>query len=190
MSQTRSPVDFYRLNQTLAAAKADADASEAHGILCGIHCVTGMADKDAWIKQLLGDYDPQDLLLQECLSQLGLLFTQTTEQIAAQEYALELLLRDDEEPLIERIQDLGEWCQGFLFGVSLSGVKDIEKLPSDASEIMRDILQISKAAYEEGDDEEENENAYTEVVEYVRVGTLVIYTELNRPNEAESKTIH
>ena len=190
MSQTRSPVDFYRLNQTLAAAKADADASEAHGILCGIHCVTGMADKDAWIKQILGDYDAQDMLLKECLNLLDQLFTQTIEQIAAEEYALELLLRDDEEPLTERLQDLGEWCQGFLFGVTLSGVKDIDKLPEDASEIMRDILQISKAVYEEGDDEDENESAYVEVMEYVRVGALVVYTELNHPYEAQSKTIH
>ena len=190
MNEPRPQVDFFRLNQTLAAAKSDADASEAHGILCGLFCATGQGAKENWIKQIMGEYDPQDLLLKEVLALLGDMHDITIEQFHQGQYGLELVLRDDDEPLDERIQDLGEWCQGFLFGMTLAGIKDMDNLPKDAREIMQDILQISKAGYDDSEDEDAGEAAYAEVVEYVRIGALVIYGELNHPHEEQSKIIH
>lgn len=191
MTETTAPkVTFDQVSQALESANADADASEAHGILCGMICATGRADMNIWLQNILGEQDPRDLLVKESQAVLMDLQTATMQQFSQGDYDLELLLRDDEEPLEERIQDLGEWCQGFLFGMTLSGIKDMEKLPQDSKEIMQDILQISKAGYNEDESLEESESAYTEVVEYVRVGALVIFAELNQPIQEQPITLH
>jgi uncharacterized protein len=50
-------------------------------------------------------------------------------------------------------------------------------MPGDSSELMRDFIQISQAAFD--DEESENsEDDYMQLVEFVRVGTLLINEEL------------
>ncbi|MDH5300617.1 MAG: UPF0149 family protein [Gammaproteobacteria bacterium] len=190
MEQSRQQVDFFRLNQSLSSARAEADAAEAHGILCGLFCATGQSAKQLWIEQIMGDYDPQNLLLKEALNLLSEMHDITIEQFQQGQFALQLMLRADVEPLEERVQDLGEWCQGFLYGLTIAGIKDLDNLPKDAREVLQDILHISKADFDDNEDEDAGESAYAEVVEYVRIGALVVYGELNHPNQAESKTIH
>ena len=46
------------------------------------------------------------------------------------------------------------------------------------SDIIRDLLQITRAAVDEDCDEESDEAAYTELVEYVRVAAQLAYEEL------------
>ncbi len=46
------------------------------------------------------------------------------------------------------------------------------------ADIIRDLLQITRAAAGEEDDEASDEAAYTEIVEYLRVATQLAYEEL------------
>ncbi len=182
---------FEHIDNSLLKADSDATASEAHGMLCGMICASGEVDQSSWLKQLLGADDPQNLLHGETRGLLEQLQQATQQQIADGNYQLRLLLPDDDNPLEERIEALSDWCHGFLFGMSLAGIQDVDNLPGDAKEILHDILQISKASYDEEADEEEHESAYMEVVEYLKVGTLIIYAELNPArNERGEKTLH
>jgi len=53
-------------------------------------------------------------------------------------------------------------------------------MPEDAREITEDLLQISRAHFDpEEEPPEEGETAYAEVVEYVRMGVFVVFSELN-----------
>ena len=45
-------------------------------------------------------------------------------------------------------------------------------------EVLRDLTHISQAAVETGADAEEEEQAYAEIVEYVRAGVQLIHDEL------------
>ncbi len=53
------------------------------------------------------------------------------------------------------------------------------------SEVIKDMLQLTRATLDEEADAEENEVAYTELVEYLRVAAQLCYEELadvrNRP---------
>ena len=110
----------------------------------------------------------------------------------------ELMLPDDEEPLEARVEALGVWCQGFVFGLAAGGVKEDSDLPDDSKELIKDILEISRAGYVADDEaelsasvennNEEDEVALMEVTEYVRMGTLLIYEEL-QPLQS-SQTVH
>ena len=94
------------------------------------------------------------------------------------------MLPDDDDSLTQRVNAIGDWSQGYLIGLSLGGITDFAPLPDDAREIAKDLLEISRAgtSYDlEGN--EEDENAYAELVEYLRVGVLLINEEL-QPTQA------
>jgi uncharacterized protein YgfB (UPF0149 family) len=57
------------------------------------------------------------------------------------------------------------------------------------SDIIKDLLQITRAGLDEESDEEDNEAAYVELVEYVRVAAQLCYEELAdiRHSKAEPK---
>ena len=46
------------------------------------------------------------------------------------------------------------------------------------ADIIKDMLQITRAAVDENDDEESNESAYAELVEYLRVAAQLTFEEL------------
>ena len=64
------------------------------------------------------------------------------------------MLPDDDEPLESRVEALGTWCQGFVYGLSLGGMKEDTGLPDDSKELIKDILEISRAGYVADDEAE------------------------------------
>ena len=61
----------------------------------------------------------------------------------------------------------------------MSGLSGEAKLSPDAADALRDLAQISQASLEDDDNVEENEVYWLELVEYVKVAVLTIYTELS-----------
>jgi uncharacterized protein YgfB (UPF0149 family) len=94
---------------------------------------------------------------------------------------LELLLPDDEFDLDQRIASLGQWCQGFLTGFAMAGKQQVdgEKTYSEElTEAISDIAAIAQVSADEGDDEE-GEQDYFAVSEYVRIAAMTIFVEFN-----------
>ena len=92
--------------------------------------------------------------------------------------AHELLLPSDDAPLTERAAALGQWCQGFLAGFGLNS-RDSSALSVEATEVLQDLAAIAQVqdALEESDD---GESDYMEVMEYLRVAPLLLFTETNK----------
>ena len=187
MAEQDDVVDFQRLNEALIRANAMAEAAESHGILCGLFCAEGKTDAQTWLSHVMGDKPAGDVLASEARDLLMAVHDATVEQITDGHFGLELLIRDEDDSLRDRVDDLSHWCQGFLVGLSLGGVSDLDKLPEEASEITKDLLEISKAGLESSEENEEGEAAYAEIVEYVRMGVYVIYSDLN-PNDPVTPT--
>lgn len=89
-----------------------------------------------------------------------------------------LLLPAVDQPLDVRAEGLGQWCQGFLAGLTVGGLPDHEQLPEDVVELMNDFAQIARVEFELEQTGEEDEVAFEEIIEYVRMGVLVILTNL------------
>ncbi len=184
-------ITYEEVEEALMDADAIAGPSEAHGTLCGMIAVAGKGAPDNWLPHVLGEYDPQDLLIKDTVNVLLDLHDQVLRDLTEQNYALDILIHEDNYPLDTRVEDLSNWCQGFLYGLSASGLKDIKQLPVDASEILQDMLDISKAGYNPDDGEEENEAAFAEIIEYIRIGAYVIYTTFNTAETSSaSPTVH
>ncbi|MCY1558840.1 hypothetical protein D9M68_958120 [compost metagenome] len=95
-----------------------------------------------------------------------------------------LLLPSDDAPLRERAAALGQWCQGFLGGFGLTA-RD-SALSAEAMEVLQDLSAIAQVqnALEESED---GENDYMEVMEYLRVALLLLFSECAKPVAAAVK---
>lgn len=107
---------------------------------------------------------------------LCLLYGYTIDELEDNQLNFMPLLPDDEDPLIARLGSLAEWCSGFLAGFGTSGSRKVEDFNEEVLDALRDIQQISQVD-SEIEEEEEGEAAYFEVLEYVRMAALMIFTE-------------
>ncbi len=75
-------------------------------------------------------------------------------------------------------------CQGFLAGFGLT--YRANALSVEATEVLQDLAAIAQVqdALEESDD---GESDYMEVMEYLRVAPLLLFTEVNKPAEPAVK---
>ena len=156
------------------------DLAECHGALCGLLCRMPGSDATAY-HRLLGalhlapDAGPGvDAVFDD-------LHRATLGQLHGEELAVVLWLPDDEVPLEARTRALSHWCSGFLAGLAGAGGGPLETLSDEAAEALNDLQEIARADVAEGADEEEEESAFAEIVEYVRVATLMLFEDLRGP---------
>ncbi len=169
--------DFYRLEDALLRLDADFSASEAHGCACGVLTVNNDYPQVRWQTFVLTG-DAQDYHFQEASKMLASLYVETLLQINASDLQFELLLPPEQEALSVRVAALQKWCQGFAFGLAASGLKSMEALPEDSRDWVQDVIKIGAARDLEVDDEDESEQAYSDLVEFMRVGVLMMNEEV------------
>ncbi|NIP73444.1 MAG: UPF0149 family protein [Gammaproteobacteria bacterium] len=174
-------VEYDALASALQRAGAPAGAAESHGLLCGILCAGGEVDRGVWLTEVLGG-PPDDAYspARESVQLLDHVCERTLEQIHEGQMAFQLLLPPDERSLSERAAALRDWCQGFLAGFALGGRGHRDALPGDVQELLSDLVEFTKAETEVAEDSEDEEDAYAQLVEYVRVGAMLIFEELAR----------
>jgi len=189
--------DIPQLEELLFNVDAALGATESHGALCGMLCAQGATEASQWMLNVLGEHEETSKDLQQVGKKLLEIHKITVEQMNDTDADFELMLPDDDEPLDMRVEGLGMWCQGFVYGLAVGGIKEDTVLPEDSKELIQDILEISRAGYvadneaelaTDEEDSEEDEVAFMEVCEYVRMGILLIYEEL-QPLQS-SQTVH
>jgi uncharacterized protein YgfB (UPF0149 family) len=178
--------DFER---TLRLGSTELDAAglaESHGLLCGLVCRESCGNARDYLRQLAAMrlvIDPDDALH----AALTEAWRSTIAQFDDDEFAFSLWLPDDEEPLEERAVALARWCSGFLAGIGSGG--QLDALSQEAREAIGDLQEIARAELSApvGDEKEneEDEAAYTEIVEYVRVVALVLREDFRGPQANE-----
>ena len=184
-----SSQEINQLNESLRQLNAPMDIYEAHGCLCGMISVVHDIDVAEWLAQVTDGLDTNNLTVRDVHSGLVNLFEQTRTILEDNMMGFQLLLPDDEEPLQDRTDALADWCQGFLFGMGVAGFGETGGLSEEVHEILRDISEIGKLAHGDEDDDE-NENSYMELVEYIRVGVLLVHGELNAPDDSDGPVLH
>ena len=95
---------------------------------------------------------------------------------------------------------LGHWCEGYLHGLVSAELGDAlkQRLAEDPlADIIKDMLQITRASADEDGDEDDSEIAYVELVEYLRVAAQLAYEELaefrrpsGQPQPDRPETLH
>ncbi len=168
--------DYVGVERALGRANVDFSSAEIHGMACGLLVVDQATSPETWLAQAL-EGNPQDFHVQEARSLLKDLFAATRQQLNDSEMAFELFLPED-DALETRVEAMQDWCQGFSFGLALAGVKDMRILPDDSREWAEDVVRIGSSGELEMEDEEEGEESLAEIIEYLRVGVLMMNEEL------------
>lgn len=201
MTQNNSLPSYDQITAVLDRLGLALEPAECHGALSGFLCAADDFEMASWVSRVLLPSDSTSSadaatqlaeLSQEETTQLFTLHSETVRQLQDPHFGFNLLLPDDDEPLIMRAELLAMWCQGFVLGLSAGGINDFDLLPPEASEIIRDIVEISRLGQQEPEGTEEDETAYFEVTEYVRMGVLLVHTELSKDQgiSPEQRVLH
>lgn len=180
------------VDAALEQVETEMEAEECHGTLSGLYCAKGKLSAEEWLSFIAHGLDPNDLLAKEALATFAKLYERTRLGLNDSNLDFQLLLPGDEASVEERIESLGQWCQGFLLGLSAGGVTDIDTLPGDSGEILRDLVEIARVGSYELEGGEEDESSFHQLLEYVRTGVLLINEELH-PTKAPPRgdvTVH
>ncbi len=177
------------LDAALRRCGASWDAAQSHGLLTSRLAVDGIDGGLAWLQQVLAETDAANALAIECRDLLNALYETTHRQLDERLSEFVPLLPDDDESPARRATALAHWCEGFLHGLVSSRhpteLKD--RLAAEPlADIIRDMLQMTRATFDEEDELEESEAAYSELVEYLRVAAQLTYEELADLRNAEN----
>lgn len=165
---------YAEIQGVLTGEHALAEAAEAHGTLTGSLCSAPAYRFEDWLLDIL----PEGEVRASDAEVLRALYRHTAGALNGAQMQFGLLLPDDERPILERADALALWCQGFLYGLGLGVLRDAARMPGEVGEIVNDITAIGSASVDTSQSEESNEEAYAELVEFMRVSVQVVFEEL------------
>ncbi len=169
--------DFYALEDALLRLDADFSAAEVHGILCAVLGIHHDYDQQTLLAHLIQG-DMQDVHFQETTRLLEALYHASRRQLNSGDLQFALLLPDDQDDQAQRLLALQKWCQGFAFGLALSGLGSMNELPDDSREWVQDVIKIGASGEFDLEDEEASEQALLELEAFLRVGVLMMNEEV------------
>lgn len=173
-------VTFAEVVRVLEGLGSSVPAAEAHGCLVGALCTTPHYPMERWLEEIIPDEGRRND--DDSQQALRLLYADTLNALRGDEMDFEVLLPDDDISLETRAGGLSQWCQGFLYGFGTGQPAKQDELPANVHEILSDLTHIGRASVDldggSEDSSETEEEAYAEVVEYVRVGVQLIHDEL------------
>lgn len=176
---TKSLPQFDTLANQFLQQGAFCSPSELHGSLCGQLAAGGSYEEDGeWLQAASGLMDIGELTDHDLVRGLLDVYEVSREQLTGSDFSFELLMPDDEVPLTQRAEALGQWCEGFLAGYAMAGGKVDGNMSAEAKETLRDLITISQIATD-SDEEGGDDGDFAEVYEYVRMSTMLIYAECN-----------
>lgn len=189
MSTLPSLPTYTEVANALNKSPAKLSAAQAHGVMCGLLCATNDQAGTLWLTIIFGDkkkHKPDEVLHQ--------LYEESYQQLNDFSFEFSLLLPEEEVDINQRAEALGLWCQGFLTGLDQAKVPIQNRAPDEITEALNDLIEIAKVNYGDIVDNEEDETAYFELVEYVRLAVLMIFQELRSSNPTrevgENNSLH
>ena len=174
-------------SRALARARAELGAAECHGLLCGLLCSVDEQAPQRWLEEVLGSAERVQRDGDECRSELLRVLTDTVRTLCSGQCNFVPLLPDDNTGLGVRSEALADWCSGFLYGIGSAG--DIQaRLSKDALEVLSDFSEVTRLSCD-AEESEASEADYSEIVEYMRIGVMLIFEEL-RGGPQPGDTVH
>jgi hypothetical protein len=140
--------------------EAEATPAELHGQLSGLIAGNGTPKPNQWLaicSELLEvNVQPGTPIADE----LCALIETVTQQFSVEGFGLELLVPDEQAPMLERVEGLGQWCQGFLTGFALAGntQQGWKNLSEESREVLTDLASIAQVMVDEDDAEQQEQD--------------------------------
>ena len=168
-----SQPDYRTIESRLDESRALTDLPEAHGTLAGALCASNAVALQDWLREVF----PEGVAA-AAEGDMHAVFEWTRHVLGNGQMEFAMLLPEDDRPLDERAAALGEWCQGFLYGLGSTPIPDIDSLSPEVGELVRDLTAITQLSVDEAESADSNEEALAELIEFVRVGVQLLFDEL------------
>jgi yecA family protein len=172
-------LDFPSVQAILTSEGIEAHAAEIHGVLTGL-IAAGFEfesnDYIAMVNDMLNNAEGLPTTIQSLVKNI---YSDIWQKILDDSYSFKLMLPDDDDSIIERGHALGKWVQGFNLGFGLQQTKNAA-LSEDVKEVLVDFGEIANLS-DEMEEDEDTEQAFFEIAEYVRISALLCFTELGSP---------
>ena len=157
--------------------------SELHGLLTGIICVTQAPSREEWQHILTTLEIPE--LSEEALALLADEAEDVAHALSDDELDYLPLLPDDTHTLADRVQALADWCAGVVLGFGLAS----GHIRPDEMELIEHLQDVAAVEFEETDDDEEGEESYQELYEFVRLIPVSLSIGRNKVSVADSSLL-
>lgn len=167
---------YEEFEDALSAADCDINAAEIQGVLAGMISAGLKANEPHWSCTLLELVNDGKSLTQEAQTLLKLVFSESYDAFNEDDGLAPILVPNDQYPLIDRLEAITVWSQGYLLGF---GIQQGQK-PINSKEINEALLDISEISQLElsSDESEESQMALITLIEHIKVAVKVIYLEL------------
>ncbi len=183
-------LDFASVQAIITTESVQMHAAELHGVLTGLICAGFEFESVDYLAMITDLFNNGESLPVKVKAITKLMFSDIWKNILDDSYGFQLMLPDDDDSIVERGHALSVWVQGFNLGFGLHQ-KDTAIVSEDVKEVLSDFAEIANLS-DEMEEDEDNEQAYFEIAEYVRISSLLCFTELGVPPEKKSseETLH
>lgn len=171
-------IDIELIIRSLTNIGSEASPSEAHGILCGLFCGQESITNHDWLTHISKTMSAGDLLAEEAEQILAVLYHETKNSLADNDLKFYPLLPENEGDMII-LEAIAQWAQGFLMGLSLSGISDFSKYSDEVDEFVEAMASLSDADSYDLAGDESDEAAIFELIEFIHIGVLLVNEEMN-----------
>ena len=182
--------DFDEFANHLLDQGALASPSQLHGCICGLLGAGASAEPEYGLDALAQALDVD--LHGELASRVMELYTVTDTALCAEEFTFFLLLPGDDEEIAVRTAALASWCDGFLAGFAYESAAQETNgaaLSRETGEVVRDIAAMAQAEAPREGEEDEAEDGYIELVEYLRVAVANVYLDSTATSRDHSAAV-
>ncbi len=185
---SESSTDQLRWALALASSPDATGVSESHGLITGL--IAGQPNLDVdrlWVHwaglNLDVEHDIDDPADPQATHRehLEAALEDTQKHLQSAEMTFEALVPSMDQPLAQRTEGLAHWCGGFLAGFGASGAVVRDEQATEVLALLSEIARASSEANESNDghtdDLEAEEEAFVELVEFVKVAVLLLHEE-------------
>lgn len=161
-------------SETIAVLSLPMPASILHGQLCAFLCTGAIKEGEAYLQALMGQQKNE--ATRAAALALFQVFSVSQQQMLAGDFSFQLLLPEEHEELFERAQAFSEWCEGFVSGLNMVGINDID-FDEEAEEALEHIREFAELDCQSLEMEDEDEKALMEINEFTRIAVLKLHAD-------------
>ena len=182
------PISYEKMKQELAILKLNLDVSQLHGILTGLLVLGQARQAEQFLSSLLLNKTGPDF--RQANYHLFSILNATQSKLENFGFDFQLLLPADDASLSERLSSFVNWCEGFMEGIDMAGFSSDDIENSEILETIGHIDDFSDMDIQDLEYGEEDEKAYFEVSDFVRMAIVQLFCEFNEGGLPKEANVH
>jgi len=170
-------IPYQAFAEHLKSLEVLASPAELHAQASAMLCFNADTHYQHWLQLIMADFCLSETSPEAVSEVFSAVFELAQKELKDSDYGYHLILPEDGDDLTMRLKAVADWVQAFLSGLGQAGFSHVG-LTAESREFISDLNAIGQMDSQvEGLDSDEMD--YQQVVEYIRCGVMLLYTELN-----------